>query len=113
MAAGEPGQDREGDDVRIDSLGRRIHDLEGSRGKPGKQGVDANYRLGNRVLADLIGGIVGGGGFGWFLDWLLGTSPWLLFVFLALGIIIAFRNIIRLSNEHSAADRGNGDGPKE
>jgi ATP synthase protein I len=34
---------------------------------------------------------------GWFLDRLFGTSPWLLLVMLFLGIIVAFRNIYRIS----------------
>jgi ATP synthase protein I len=36
---------------------------------------------------------------GWVLDRLLGTSPWLLLAFLFLGIIVAFRNIIRISTK--------------
>jgi ATP synthase protein I len=32
------------------------------------------------------------------LDWLFGTSPWLLLALLFLGIVSAFRNIIRISN---------------
>src|SRR3546814_8107913 len=63
------------------------------------KGVDQGYRLGNRVLAELVGGIAGGALIGWFFDWLFSTSPWLLLVFLFLGIIVAFRNIIRISNE--------------
>ncbi|MEA3390999.1 MAG: AtpZ/AtpI family protein, partial [Pseudomonadota bacterium] len=54
-------------------------------------------RLGNRVLAELIGGLVGGALIGWVLDKLFDTSPWLLLVFLGLGIVAAFRNIIRLT----------------
>ena len=41
--------------------------------------------------------LVGGALIGWVLDRLFGTSPWLLLVFLGLGIVAAFRNIIRLT----------------
>jgi ATP synthase protein I len=61
-------------------------------------GLDDNYRLGNRVLAELIGGIAGGALIGWVIDRLAGTSPWGLLVMLFLGIIVAFRNIIRISS---------------
>ncbi|MGT2515022.1 AtpZ/AtpI family protein [Sphingomonas panni] len=50
------------------------------------------------MLAELIGGMVGGAVIGGTLDYLLGTSPWLLLVLLFLGIVSAFRNIIRISN---------------
>ena len=101
------------DDARIEKLKQRIdrasNDEELRAGNKG-QGVDENYRLGNRVLADLIAGIGGGALVGWVLDYFFGSSPWLLLIFLFLGIVVAFRNIIRLSNEtakrHKPADRG-------
>jgi ATP synthase protein I len=57
--------------------------------------------MGNRVLAELIGGLVGGGLIGWTLDHFLGTTPWLLLTLLTLGVVSAFRNIIRISNQRS------------
>ena len=105
MTENEPGQDPFGDDPRIDSVGDRLRDLDRKKRageKPKGGAVDDNYRLGNRVIADLLGGIAGGLLFGWLFDRWFGTSPWLLFAFLTLGIIVAFRNIIRVSNEHSA-----------
>jgi ATP synthase protein I len=53
--------------------------------------------MGNRVLAELIGGIGGGAFIGWVIDWAAGTSPWGLLVVMALGVIVAFRSIIRIS----------------
>ena len=105
MAENEPGQDPVGGDARIDQIGDRLRDItqqEQAEASGKGSGVDANYRLGNRVLADLLGGIAGGLLFGWLFDRWLGTSPWLLITFLALGIIVAFRNIIRVSNAYSA-----------
>ena len=101
------GQDPFGEDPRLDRISDRLKDIEqkDQAGRREKRGhVDTNYRLGNRVLADLIGGIVGGLLFGWLFDLWLGTSPWLLLAFLFLGIIVAFRNIIKVSNAHSAAN---------
>ncbi|WHO40688.1 AtpZ/AtpI family protein [Sphingobium sp. AP49] len=100
MAADEPGQDPAGEDARIASLEARIAQAEhAERVRQGTktQQADDGSRLGNRVLAELIGGLVGGALIGWVLDRLLGTSPWLLLVFLGLGIVAAFRNIIRLT----------------
>ncbi|WP_310530476.1 AtpZ/AtpI family protein, partial [Novosphingobium sp.] len=50
-----------------------------------------------RVLAELIGGIGGGAFIGWVIDHFAGTSPWGLLVVMFLGIIVAFRSIIRMS----------------
>ncbi|MFY8048880.1 MAG: AtpZ/AtpI family protein [Erythrobacter sp.] len=90
------------EDARIDALEARLkaaREREEQRSRPKVQGADANYRSGNRVLADLIGGIVGGCVIGWAVDALFGTTPWGLLVGLFLGIVVAFRNIIRAANK--------------
>lgn len=100
MAENEPGQDPIGEDPRVASLKKRIERVEqAERIRTGERDeqADVNTRLGNRVLAELIGGIAGGALVGWVLDRFLGTQPWLLLVFLFLGIIVAFRNIYRIS----------------
>ncbi len=101
MAEQEPGLDPLDEDARINSLDerlRRARTEEAIRsGKARKD--DGGYRLGNRVLAELIGGMFGGAVVGIALDWLLGTSPWLLLAMLFLGIANAFRNIIRITSK--------------
>ncbi|PEQ13181.1 F0F1 ATP synthase assembly protein I [Novosphingobium sp. PC22D] len=91
-----------GEDARIDALDERLkaaREREEKRNKPAAGAeTDENYRAGNRVLADLIGGIVGGAFIGWVIDHFAGTTPWGLLVMLFLGIVVAFRNIIRMSN---------------
>lgn len=102
MTEREPGQDPVGEDARLQSLEQRLkraqHD-EAVRTAAAQQGQDESYRLGNRVLAELIGGIAGGALIGWVIDRFAGTSPWGLLVMLFLGIIVAFRNIVRISNQ--------------
>jgi len=63
------------------------------------EGQGKGYSQGNRVLSQLIGGPVGGAVIGWVLDRLLGTSPLLLLALMAFGIVVAFRNIIKISGE--------------
>ncbi|RZK01106.1 MAG: F0F1 ATP synthase assembly protein I [Novosphingobium sp.] len=97
-----PARDPIGEDARIDALDERLkaaREREDGRNRPvaGAE-ADANYRMGNRVLAELIGGIGGGAFVGWVIDWAAGTSPWGLLVVMFLGIIVAFRNIIRISS---------------
>ncbi len=102
MADEAPGEDPIGEDARIGSLEERIkraEHAEAVRTGSKTQEPDSGYRLGNRVLAELIGGLVGGALIGWLLDRWFGTSPWLLLAFLFMGIVVAFRNIIRISTE--------------
>ena len=107
MAAKEPGQDPNGDtnptrDVRLSELDARLKAASGAEkartgtapAKPAK-----GYNQGSRVLTELIAGPGGGALLGWFLDQLFGTSPWLLLVMMALGTIVAFRNIYRISQQ--------------
>lgn len=97
-----PARDPIGEDARVNALEARLkaaREREEQRNKPslGTES-DANYRLGNRVLAELIGGIGGGAFIGWVIDQFAGTTPWGLLVVMALGIFVAFRNIIRISS---------------
>ena len=90
-----------GEDARIDALEQRLaaaNEREEQRNRPQVQAADANTKLGNRVLAELVGGLVGGALIGWVIDRFAGTSPWGLLVMLFMGIVVAFRNIIRISN---------------
>jgi len=101
MSDEKPARDSLGEDARIDALEERLkaaREREEERTRPAAGAeADANYRMGSRVLAELIGGIGGGAFIGWVIDWAAGTSPWGLLVVMALGIIVAFRSIIRIS----------------
>jgi len=101
MSDEQPDRNLLQEDARIDSLKERIDEArqkEQIRTGKRKAELDDNYKLGNRVLAELIGGIGGGSLIGWVLDRLIGTEPWLLLVFLFLGIGVAFRNIWKISS---------------
>jgi ATP synthase protein I len=104
MAENEPGLDPIREDRRLDALDERLRQAKAEEavrsGEARDKGED-DYRLGNRVLAELIGGMAGGALIGWVLDRLLGTSPWLLLALLFLGTAAAFRNIIRISTKRS------------
>lgn len=99
----QPDRDPVGEDARIDALEARLkaaREREEQRNKPsGGAEADANYRMGNRVLAELLGGIGGGAFIGWVIDQFAGTTPWGLLVVMFLGIIVSFRNIIRMSSQ--------------
>ena len=100
MAGDELGPDPLGDEARVRSLDERLaraQHAETQRNAVGKTDANESYNLGNRVLAELLGGMIGGALIGWVLDRLFGTSPALPLTLLFLGIGVAFRNIFRLS----------------
>jgi ATP synthase protein I len=104
MNANDPEQDPAGvEDPRLTSLDERLREVKHAEkvrvGEPGAEPPPKGYSQGNRVLAELIGGIAGGALMGWLGDRLFGTSPLLLLVCMFLGIAVAFRNIIRISSE--------------
>ncbi len=94
-------QSPDGKGARFQALDARLkaaRERDESRSRPRvSDGADANYRAGNRVLADLLGGLAGGLFLGWLIDQFAGTRPWGLLVMMSFGIFVAFRNIIRQS----------------
>jgi ATP synthase protein I len=102
LAEQEPGLDPLDEDARLNSLDERLRRArhgEAIRSGEAPGNSDGGYRLGNRVLAELLGGLVGGALVGLGLDHLFGTSPWLLLALLFIGIANAFRNIIRIASK--------------
>ncbi len=93
-------------DRRLNSLDSRLERLEASeaaRTGQDRPRADANTRMGNKVLADLIGGIAGGALMGWLVDRLFDSWPAGFLIFLFLGIVVAFRNIFRIAQGGAAA----------
>ena len=46
-----------------------------------------------------------GFGMGYFLDKFLGTSPWLTAIFLILGIVAGFRELLRVARRQNGTDK--------
>jgi ATP synthase protein I len=91
------------EDARTRSLDARLKAArerqDGGTASKVQEASDASYRAGNRVLADLLGGIAGGLFLGWVIDQFAGTRPWGMLVMLFFGIFVAFRNIVRNSGQ--------------
>ena len=98
------------EDRRLDQLEKRLDRAsadEARRTGADRPAADAGTRVGNRILAELIGGLAGGALLGWLADKVFGTWPWGFLILMAFGIVVAFRNIIRISNAigRDSADR--------
>lgn len=88
---------------RAASLGSKLeaakHRDAAAHGQPATDASEASKSAmgrGLRVSAELIGGVVAGGGLGWVLDRWLGTTPWLFIVFFLLGSAAGIMNIVRI-----------------
>ena len=57
------------------------------------------FGVATRLVAELVSGLVIGGGIGWLLDRWLGTGPWMMVVFFLLGAGAGLSNVIRTAKQ--------------
>lgn len=105
----------ETNDKAFDSLDARLAAFEAKKAaeKPAKAASEKANQDGYRLLADLIGGVLVGLGFGWLLDHYVHTSPWGMVGGLLIGLGLAIFSIVRkamkLSAQASATSSKGGD----
>ncbi|HYS49403.1 MAG TPA: AtpZ/AtpI family protein [Xanthobacteraceae bacterium] len=114
---GEQGS-RPADDAalsaRLRRLGERL-DRVGARRSPrtdpaSRPAADASaIARGFRLSTELVAGVLGGALLGWFLDRVLGISPWGMIVFVLLGFAAGVINVVRVAG---AGGTGSPDGRK-
>jgi ATP synthase protein I len=98
-------EQREAFQKRSASLGKRLDEVKARRNPP--QSGDARARgeafaRAFRFVAELIVGVGVGGFIGWALDRWLGTTPWLLVLFVTLGFAAGLMNVIRAAQKAQA-----------
>jgi ATP synthase protein I len=90
---------------RSDALGKRLDDVVARR-RPKDVSDDRArgeaYSNAFRFASELVAGVAVGGFIGWALDRWLGTTPWLLVLFVILGFTAGMINIIRLAQKAQA-----------
>lgn len=57
---------------------------------------------GLRYAMEIVVGTAVGGVIGWWLDGWLGTRPWLAILFLLVGLVAGFMNLMRAVNREAA-----------
>ena len=108
MVEDDSGQDKGlSGDPRLDRLEQRLADAKAREAARTGTGPapDANEQLGQKVLATLLGGLLGGTIIGWGFDQLLGTWPVLFITLMVLGTASGFWSIIKMSNASAKKDR--------
>lgn len=98
-------QDREGFKKRLDDLGQKLDTAKGLRTPPpASKSSGSGFAIAMRMGSEFVVAVLIGGAIGWQLDKWLGTTPFLLFIFILFGFAAGTKNIIRLGNEMNAKD---------
>lgn len=93
--------------ARLRSLDERLDRKQETRVAQERTRPDnSGYAAALRLSTDFVAAIVVGAAIGFGLDWLLGTGPWGMIIFLMLGFCAGVVNVLRtagkLSDPHSA-----------
>jgi ATP synthase protein I len=91
----------------LHDLGKRLDDLAAKQADLTKSPPRNQWGLAFHFAADLLAGLVVGGGMGWGIDWLFGhfgirTSPAFMIGFFVLGAAAGIRNVIRTAQDINA-----------
>ena len=111
----------EGEPDRLSRLGERIAAAREAQ-RPRRSRVGEEYRASSlawRMVTDLVAGLLVGGGMGWGLDRLLGTTPVFLLLLGLLGLVAGIRLMMRTAEavrregetDGTTGTGGPGDGP--
>ena len=85
---------------RMKALETRLSKLKAdAEPKPRVDQGYSNTELAWRMVLELVAGIGIGGGMGFGLDWLFGTTPFLMIIFILLGLAAGVQTMIRSAKE--------------
>lgn len=89
-------------DEALRSLDARLAAVEGREASKPTGSVEQGASDGYRLLADLLGGVLGGLGLGWALDHYAGTRPWGLIGGVLIGTGLSVFLVVRRASQMSA-----------
>ncbi len=90
----------EPDKARLEALEAKIAAAKTAQ-EPGPRAVDhhSQAQLAWRMVIELVAGLGIGFGMGYGLDALFGTSPWLMVIFIFLGLAAGIKTMMRSAKE--------------
>ena len=91
--------DSDPDARRLAELEERVKKARGKREFQQEDPSPSKLGLAFRLVTELLAAVIVGGGIGWALDRVLGTSPLLLIVMFMLGVAAGMRSVIRTARE--------------
>lgn len=87
------------DQRRLSELEERVRKARGPGEAPRQEAPPSQLGIAFRLVSDLMAAVLVGGGIGWALDRLFGTSPILLIVMFLIGVATGIRNVMRTARE--------------
>lgn len=99
-------------DGRLREINQRLgRDIDPEVKEKSRRRNSAGMALALRVASEFVSSILVGAAIGYGIDWLLGSSPWVMIVFLLLGFAAGVFNVMRsagdFSTVHDIKDDGN------
>ena len=87
----------------LSRLGEELHAFETSRARTASPEANRSIGEGYRLIAELIGGLLGGVGIGWLVDRLAHTAPWGIAIGVSVGagfsVFMAVRTAARMGKQ--------------
>lgn len=91
---------------RLRGLGSALNEVQAERqaeakaaSKVDRTSTSAGMTLAFRLGSEFVAGVLVGAGLGWGIDYLLGTKPWGMIIFLLLGFGASVANMMRAAGE--------------
>jgi len=99
----EPSSDK---DASLESLKERVRQARQANAPRETSGINEShaYGMAMRLVAEMMAGLIVGLMVGWFLDKALGTKPWMLIIFIFLGLGAGIFNVVRAAKQIVEAD---------
>lgn|SRR5690242_1164786 len=91
--------DDDPDARRLAELEERLAKARGKKEVQRHEAPPSQLGIAFRLVTELLAGVIVGGGIGWALDRVLGTSPFLLIVLFLLGVAAGMRNVMRAARD--------------
>lgn len=95
----------------MDDLNTRLSAAREANKPKDQRGLNeaTTYGIATRLVAELIAGLLIGVLFGWYLDQLFDTKPWLMIVFLIMGSAAGIMNVMRAAKQMAPKSTNNQD----
>jgi len=100
-----PGKPKEDDlDVRLRALDARVNRNRAANEPEGSSKSDSTgFGNGLRLSSEFVSAILVGAAIGYAIDYLAGTSPWAMIIFMGLGFVAGVLNMLRAANKMSGS----------
>ncbi|HET6389719.1 AtpZ/AtpI family protein [Hyphomicrobium sp.] len=99
-------EDREAIRKRSAEIGQKLdalHSKKAERARAGRSSAggpqQSAYGAAFKFAAELLVGVIVGGGLGWALDRQFGTAPWLMVLWVIIGFAAGLLNVVRAAQE--------------